>query len=61
MSNDGYGSDEYAQEYSDDTDIPTHFTPSAESMVHDAGWYVTDTGKRIERGLQLAKLALKMM
>ena len=35
MSNDGYGSDEYAQEYSDDTDIPTHFTPSTESMVHD--------------------------
>ncbi|WP_307829524.1 circularly permuted type 2 ATP-grasp protein [Antrihabitans stalagmiti] len=29
---------------------------SAESMVHDAGWYVTDTGKRIERGLQLTKL-----
>ncbi|WP_307828553.1 circularly permuted type 2 ATP-grasp protein [Antrihabitans sp. YC2-6] len=29
---------------------------SAESMVHDAGWYLTDIGKRIERGLQLTKL-----
>ena len=33
MSNDGYGSD-YAEEYGD-SDIPTHFTPSAESFVHD--------------------------
>ncbi|WP_084436004.1 circularly permuted type 2 ATP-grasp protein [Aldersonia kunmingensis] len=29
---------------------------SAESMVHDTGWYVTDIGKRIERGLQLTGL-----
>lgn len=29
---------------------------SAESMVHDSGWYLTDVGKRIERALQLTKL-----
>ncbi|NMN96107.1 circularly permuted type 2 ATP-grasp protein [Antrihabitans stalactiti] len=29
---------------------------SAESMVHDAGWYHTDIGKRVERALALTKL-----
>ncbi|MBY6409937.1 circularly permuted type 2 ATP-grasp protein [Rhodococcus sp. BP-252] len=29
---------------------------ASESMVRDAGWYLMDTGKRIERGLQLTAL-----
>ncbi|MCE5291709.1 MAG: circularly permuted type 2 ATP-grasp protein [Nocardiaceae bacterium] len=29
---------------------------ASESMVHDAGWYLTDAGKRIERALQLTLL-----